>query len=137
MACGEVVRLQRLSPNRAPRRVCHVSPASANVGSKPHHSDEANADRGGRQSTLSWANRVRKSTEFEDDGVMHCDLPPEENRDNEIARLKRENADLKETVNAMSRELEEIQESSRRNPQWRKPRRNTRTDRHTRPRPIR
>ncbi|KAL1436262.1 hypothetical protein MTO96_049843 [Rhipicephalus appendiculatus] len=43
-------------------------PSIANVGSKSHHSDEANADRGGRQSTLSWANRVRKSTEFEDDG---------------------------------------------------------------------
>ncbi|KAL1424265.1 hypothetical protein MTO96_020338 [Rhipicephalus appendiculatus] len=86
-------------------------PSIANVGFKSHHSYEANADRGGRQSTLSWANRVRKSTEFEDDGVMHCDLPPEENRDNEIARLKRENADLKETVNAMSRELEEIRKA--------------------------
>ncbi|KAH7975289.1 hypothetical protein HPB52_000004 [Rhipicephalus sanguineus] len=86
-------------------------PTTANAGSKPHHSDEANADRGGRQSTLTWANTVRKSTEFDDDRVMHCDLPPEENRDDEIAKLKRENTELKETVNAMSRELAEIRKA--------------------------
>ncbi|KAH7983033.1 hypothetical protein HPB52_008829 [Rhipicephalus sanguineus] len=96
-------------PGHTPVSPCR--PTTANAGSKPHHSDEANADRGGRQSTLTWANTVRKSTEFDDDRVMHCDLPPEENRDDEIAKLKRENTELKETVNATSHELAEIRKA--------------------------
>lgn len=60
-----------------------------------------------RKSTLSWADRVRGGSEARPSRGPHGPLP-EQARDAEIARLQKENADLKEMVRKMASEMTEI-----------------------------
>ncbi|KAH7970747.1 hypothetical protein HPB49_015018 [Dermacentor silvarum] len=60
-----------------------------------------------RKSTLSWADRVRGGGETGPSRGPRDPLP-EQARDAEIARLQKENADLKEVVRKMASEMTEI-----------------------------
>ncbi|KAH7948836.1 hypothetical protein HPB49_002700 [Dermacentor silvarum] len=60
-----------------------------------------------RKSTLSWADRVRGGGETGPSRGPRDPLP-EQAREAEIARLQKENADLKEMVRKMAREMTEI-----------------------------
>ncbi|KAL1474354.1 hypothetical protein MTO96_038032 [Rhipicephalus appendiculatus] len=65
----------------------------------------ANEDQGRRKSNLTWADRVRSN---DGEQPVQCDPPPEHARDAEVSRLRKENAELKDTVSKMTNEMAEI-----------------------------
>ncbi|KAL1439191.1 hypothetical protein MTO96_047407 [Rhipicephalus appendiculatus] len=67
----------------------------------------ANEDQGRRKSNLTWADRVRRNDGEE---PMQCDPPPEyaHAMDAEVSRLRKENAELQDTVSKITNEMAEI-----------------------------
>ncbi|KAH7940739.1 hypothetical protein HPB49_005067 [Dermacentor silvarum] len=88
------------SRNPSPRRSGSRSVSRARSGSSVGQQMK-------RKSTLSWADRVRGGGETGPSRGPRDPLP-EQARDAEIARLQKENADLKEMVRKMASEMTEI-----------------------------
>ncbi|KAH7976867.1 hypothetical protein HPB52_020725 [Rhipicephalus sanguineus] len=74
-------------------------------GLQPSTAVHANEDQGRKKSNLTWADRVRSS---DGEQPMQCDPPPEHARHAEVSRLRKENAELKETVSKMANEMAEF-----------------------------
>ncbi|KAH8036413.1 hypothetical protein HPB51_000336 [Rhipicephalus microplus] len=65
----------------------------------------ATEDQSRGKSNLTWADRVRSN---DGEQPMQCDPSPEHARDAEILRLKKENAELKDTLTKMAYEMAEF-----------------------------
>ncbi|KAH8033423.1 hypothetical protein HPB51_012279 [Rhipicephalus microplus] len=65
----------------------------------------ATEDQSRGKSNLTWADRVRSN---DGEQPMQCDPPPEHARNADILRLKKENAELKDTLTKMANEMAEF-----------------------------
>ncbi|KAH8025141.1 hypothetical protein HPB51_003983 [Rhipicephalus microplus] len=65
----------------------------------------ATVDQSRGKSNLTWADRVRS---IDGEQPMQCDPSPAHARDAEILRLKKENAELKDTLTKMAKEIAEF-----------------------------
>ncbi|KAH8031708.1 hypothetical protein HPB51_020087 [Rhipicephalus microplus] len=88
-------------PNPSPRTDCgHAR------GLQLSRAVHATEDQSRGKSNLTWADRVRSN---DGEQPMRCDPSPEHARDAEILRLKKKNAELKDTLTKMANEMAEFE----------------------------
>ncbi|KAH8039432.1 hypothetical protein HPB51_007310 [Rhipicephalus microplus] len=86
-----------IRPDPSPRTDCGHARELQLSGVVPATEDQSRG-----KPNLTWADRVRSN---DGEQPMQCDLSPEHARDAEILRLKKENADLKDTLTKMANEM--------------------------------